>query len=162
MASSQCHLMPLFWFHLLLTCPPPSISLLCPSPIRHPPLSKDPRPISPFSYGKDRRGPCWFLAELHSEVESLLCSGASWLCHYFRWSSGWASDSWHSHSYTWGWGCHYLIIRHFFILLYLHIILVEICLCFDALYSGIWCITWSYLILYFLRLIYRHHVFYYT
>ena len=37
------------------------------------------------------------------------------------------------------------------------IILVEIVLCFEAIYSGIGYITWSYFILYFLRLIYRHH-----
>ena len=62
------------------------------------------------------------------------------------------------------WGCiistrgpRYLIIGHLFILLYLHIILVEIVPCFDALYSRIGCITWSYFILYFLKLIYRHH-----
>ena len=54
-------------------------------------------------------------------------------------------------------GPRYLIIGHLFILLYLHIILLEICPCFDALYSRIGCITWSYFILYFLKLIYRHH-----
>ena len=66
------------------------------------------------------------------------------------------------------WGCiistrgpRYLIIWHLFILLYLHIILVEIVPCSDALYYGIWCITWSYFILYFLRLIYRHHFLFY-
>ena len=52
-----------------------------------------------------------------------------------------------------------MIIRHLFILLYLHIILVEIYAYFDALYPGIGCITLSYLILYFLILIYRHHFF---
>ena len=56
---------------------------------------------------------------------------------------GWA---FHSHSYTWGciistWGSYYLIIGHLFILLYLHIILVEIYPFFDTLYSGIGCIT---------------------
>ena len=39
----------------------------------------------------------------------------------------------------------------------LHIILVYIIPCFDVLYSGIGCIAWSYIIFYFLRLIYRHH-----
>ena len=39
----------------------------------------------------------------------------------------------------------------------LHIILVYIIPCFDVLYSGIGGIHWSYLIFYFLRLIYRHH-----
>ena len=58
------------------------------------------------------------------------------------------------------WGSHYFIIEHLFILLYLHIILLEICPCFDTLYSRIGCITWSYLILYFLILIYRHYFLY--
>ena len=29
-------------------------------------------------------------------------SGGHHRCHCYNWSSGWALDSWHSHSYTWG------------------------------------------------------------
>ena len=48
------------------------------------------------------------------------------------------------------------LLDHHFIL-YLLIILVDIITCFDVLYSGIGCITWSYLTLYFLKVIYTHH-----
>ena len=49
------------------------------------------------------------------------------------------------------------LLDHLFTFLSLHIILVYIVPCFDVLYSGIGCIAWSYIIFYFLRLIYRHH-----
>ena len=68
-----------------------------------------------------------------------------------------ANSNSHLNLYISTWRPRYLIIGHLFILLYCHIILVEIVLCFDALYSGIACITWSYFILYFLKSIYRHH-----
>ena len=35
--------------------------------------------------------------------------------------------------------------------------IINIITCFDVLYSGIGCITWSYLALYFLKVIYTHH-----
>ena len=60
------------------TLPPSRISLFHPSLIRHPLSSTNPRPISPFPYGTDPRGPCCPFAELHFETESLLYSGASW------------------------------------------------------------------------------------
>ena len=48
------------------------------------------------------------------------------------------------------------LLDHFFSL-YLLSIFIDIITCVDILYYGIGCITWSYLILYFLRVIYTHH-----
>ena len=109
------------------------------------------------SNAKFERG-CEFISQLPNPFRNLvnaksLSGKANGLC---------ANSNSHLNLYISTWRPRYLIIGHLFILLYCHIILVEIVLCFDALYSGIGCITWSYFILYFLRLIYRHHIFCYT
>ena len=112
-----------------------------------------------------------FFARFSSTSESYLCLSLTFphpqCLHYTSRGADCTTSGWASHSHSYAIGCiistrgsHYLTIGHLFILFYLHIILLEICPFFDTLYSGIGCITWSYLILYFLILIYRHYFLY--